>query len=419
MAIKKTVLASLIFLGLVGLTVVQLRLLWLGVKLELHRFEQQTNAALRKFQSDIFDNLEVEKALGEAVVAVHLPIEDSTKVNLVKQLETMLAKRLLEYGVAADFSLAVTDVSTMWVLLPGTAFESGHFRFNIFRIYLGNTVKERSGRECYLHLHVNNLFAFLLQQLYYLLFPSLLFLLFLVAGFLLLFRSLNQWQRLDRIKNDFINHLTHELNNPVFAISMSSNLLKQQPTQWATYLPFIEKETQKLKTYIDKVLELASFERGQHQLRQEPIDLQDLIEEVVAAFQLQVAAASATIHLDFQAAPSQLWLDRLYFANSLSNLIDNSLKYNDKVPMITISTWRERNIFYIQIKDNGIGIPKPEQKYIFDKFYRVKSKNHAAKNGFGLGLSYVQQIVHAHRGRVKVESELGQYTIFTIQLPIE
>ncbi|NJL76769.1 MAG: HAMP domain-containing histidine kinase [Saprospiraceae bacterium] len=337
----------------------------------------------------------------------------------MKQLETMLAKRLLEYGVAADFSLAITDVSSMWILLQGTAFEASNFRFDAFRIYLGNTVKKQSGRECYLHLHINHLFAFLLRQLYYLLFPSLLFLLFLVASFLLLLRSLNQWQRLDRIKNDFINHLTHELKNPVFAISMSSNLIKQQPTQWATYLPFIEKETQKLKTYIDKVLELASFERGQHQLRQEQIDVQELIEEVVAAFQLQVAATSAKIYLDFQAFSPQLLLDRLHFANSLSNLIDNSLKYNDKIPVITISTRAERNIFYIQVKDNGIGIPKPEQKYIFDKFYRVKNKNHAAKYGFGLGLSYVQQIVQAHRGRVKVESELGQYTIFTIQLPIE
>jgi two-component system phosphate regulon sensor histidine kinase PhoR len=415
---KKILLAGIILLGLVGLVAVQVRLLWLGIQLELNRFEQQTNQALRQFQSDFFDDVSLEKSLGEALINVHLPSNDSTKLGLVEALENKLKKRLSEHHVTTDISIAITDASSLWVLMHGVSFDANRFRFDVFRLYLGNTIKENSNRACYLHVHINHLFAFLLQQLYYLVLPSVLFLVLLFVGFGLLFRYLNQWQQLDRFKNDFINHLTHELNNPVFAISMSSNLLKQHPEQMNTYLPFIEKETQKLKTYIEKVLELASFEQSHYHLKYEKVFVQQLIQETVEPYQLILASSGTAIQFDFQATDRALWLDRLHFANCLNNLVENAIKYNDKIPSITISTRSKQKTFYIQIKDNGIGIPKAAQRYIFDKFYRVSNKHNQTVKGFGLGLSYVNQIIKAHGGKITVESELEKHTIFNIQLPI-
>ena len=102
----------------------------------------------------------------------------------------------------------------------------------------------------------------------------------------------------------------------------------------------------------------------------------------------------------------------------LNNLLENALKYNDKIPIIEINTRVEEQRYFIEVKDNGIGISTDDQKQIFDKFYRVSTGDLHRVKGFGLGLNYVKQVVEANKGQITVKSKIGEGSTFTIELPI-
>jgi two-component system phosphate regulon sensor histidine kinase PhoR len=125
-----------------------------------------------------------------------------------------------------------------------------------------------------------------------------------------------------------------------------------------------------------------------------------------------------TIELNLNAENDVIKVDELHFTNVINNLIDNAIKYNDKVPLIKINTFNISLGIQIEVIDNGIGLSKDDQQKIFEKFYRVGKGNVHDVKGFGLGLSYVQTIVEAHNGKIWVESKLKEGSKFIIQLPL-
>ena len=145
--------------------------------------------------------------------------------------------------------------------------------------------------------------------------------------------------------------------------------------------------------------------------------MNSLIKDIISSFSLKVTSKEGEIVTNLKAANDLVLIDEVHFTNVIFNLMDNALKYCDKTPILTLETWNEKDFICVSIEDNGIGMKKEHLKKIFDKFYRVSTGNLHNVKGFGLGLSYVRKIVNDHQGTIKVESEIGLGTKFTITIP--
>jgi len=173
----------------------------------------------------------------------------------------------------------------------------------------------------------------------------------------------------------------------------------------------------RLKFQVEKVLQMAIFEKTRMKLNLVLMDINKVLYSVIDNFKLQMVNSKGKIHTDLKAVTSSVMVDEIHFMNAISNLIDNAIKYSKGQPDITISTRNTRKGIIIVVEDKGIGISKDDLKRIFDKFYRVQRPNNVI--GTGLGLSICKGIVEAHGGSIEVENRQGGGTIFTVQMPVE
>ncbi|MCU0355744.1 MAG: HAMP domain-containing histidine kinase [Cytophagales bacterium] len=228
-------------------------------------------------------------------------------------------------------------------------------------------------------------------------------------------------KRLAEIQQDFINNMTHEFKTPLSTIAISSEVLKdpaitKSPERLLNYATIIGQEAGRLKSQVERVLQMASLEDDELKLKHEPADLHELIGRAAEPFRLPLAERGGKLSLDLQAENPHASVDKLHLTNVLYNLLDNAIKYNRNVPEITVATRNEKNTVCVTVSDNGIGIEPEHQKRVFDRFYRVPTGNLHDVKGFGLGLNYVRLIAKAHGGSAKVESTPGQGSRFTVSI---
>ena len=255
--------------------------------------------------------------------------------------------------------------------------------------------------------------------------PAILFTLFLFIIFVVMTYLLIRQRRMSEIKNDFINNMTHEFKTPISTISLAAQMLND-PTVGKSEAMFkhisgiINDETKRLRFQVDKVLQMSMFDRGAMKFHPQELDLHTIIGDVVNTFRLKVQNIGGEITANLNATDTYIYVDEMHFTNVLFNLLDNAVKYRDEERNLTlkIGTRNTKNgRIQITISDNGIGIKREYIRKIFDRFYRVHTGNRHDVKGFGLGLSYVKNIVDASDGSIHVESELGKGTQFVITLP--
>jgi two-component system phosphate regulon sensor histidine kinase PhoR len=152
-------------------------------------------------------------------------------------------------------------------------------------------------------------------------------------------------------------------------------------------------------------------------LKKETVDLHELLEEAKDNFLFNQLEQGGEIILQLEASPCSIYADMVHITNVVYNLLDNAIKYCDKIPAINVHTTTEKEGVSIRFEDNGLGIKREDIKLIFDKFYRVPTGNIHNVKGFGLGLFYVKLIIEAHHGKIQVKSKLGEGTTFLIWLP--
>lgn len=256
--------------------------------------------------------------------------------------------------------------------------------------------------------------------------PQILFSLLLVSltvgAFVLIYRNLQQQQRLAEMRSGLISNITHELKTPIATVSVAMEALENfnalnDPARTREYLDISRSELNRLSMLVDKVLKTAAFEQKGLELHPEPFDLRQLIEEALSYLRVHFEKTGAEVQFTCQGEDFTIEADRTHLANVLYNLIDNALKYSNGRPRIEVSLHNSQNTAQLSVKDNGLGIPPEYQDRIFDKFFRVpRGDEHDAK-GYGLGLSYVAKVVEKHKGKITVESKPGGGSRFTVFLP--
>ncbi|MFM1874926.1 MAG: hypothetical protein RL266_663, partial [Bacteroidota bacterium] len=187
-------------------------------------------------------------------------------------------------------------------------------------------------------------------------------------------------KRLSEIKNDFVNNMTHEFKTPISTISASAELLRtgnldNNPEKRARYYKMIADESNRLKLQVEKVLQMAQFDKNEIDLNLTVCDIHTLVTQAAASVQILLDERNGELKFDLRATEPKLKVDELHFTNIIRNLLDNAIKYCADQPIIVISTNNNAKGISISISDNGIGISTAQKKQIFEKFYRVPTGN--------------------------------------------
>ena len=229
-----------------------------------------------------------------------------------------------------------------------------------------------------------------------------------------LFVILRQKQ-LSEVQRDFVNNMTHELQTPISTIRIAADVLNSdnivsQPTRHKRYVQIVQDEILRLQGQVEMVLSMAKAERNALSLQKERLDARQMIDAVLLPYEEKVRFQANAVDIMVDADPFHLRC-------LLRNLVDNALKYSDDVPDVVVETYNKGKNLVIAVRDQGIGIAPEYQKKVFNQFFRIPYGDVHNVKGFGIGLSYVKQIVRAHHWHLGLESELGKGSTFRITIP--
>lgn len=307
-------------------------------------------------------------------------------------------------GYSQEVAQMPADASYLQVLFPGNSDEQ---------------------QNSYLQIYFPGRGRYLLEYGIDYMIPSFIFTGILMVVFIVVIVLVFRQKKLSEMKNDFINNMTHEFKTPISTISLASQMLSdpavgKSPAVLAHISGVIGDETKRLRFQVEKVLQMAMFDRQKTHLKLQDVSINALVDTVVNTFRLKVEKAGGVIEAHLDAEDDICMIDEMHFTNVVFNLLDNAYKYaREEEPLrLSVSTRTVGDSLELSVTDNGIGIRKEDLKKIFDKFYRVPTGNVHNVKGFGLGLAYVLKIVRDHKGEIKAESELGKGTTFSISIPL-
>ena len=238
-----------------------------------------------------------------------------------------------------------------------------------------------------------------------------------ITGYILGSIFVTKGASLARVQNDFTAAISHELRTPVTAIrlfmeSLRDGRLSDDDRQHV--LELLGRETERLELLVTRVLELSRLESGGHAWRRETVDVRELVDEAVLAFDASTLEHPTPVAVDVE--PGLVIVgDRHVLVRALVNLLVNAWKYTGPQKKIEIEARSARRRIEIVVRDNGVGIEPAEQRSIYEQFKRGRAAHDSGKPGVGLGLAFVRAIVRGHRGKLDFESKPGE-TAFRIRL---
>lgn len=245
----------------------------------------------------------------------------------------------------------------------------------------------------------------------------------LAFGLTLTIRSVTHQLELSRLKSDFVSTISHEFKSPLTAVRHLTEILisDRVPSEdrRKRYYRVMLDQIERLSLLIDNILDLAKMEEGRYELELEPVEVGDLLREIVEAVDHRVRHDGFLIRIEVENPGPTIFLDVEAITQATTNLIDNAVRYSGESREVVVQGFSDSTHFNIAVEDFGIGLGADEKRRVFERFYRGGDELTRSVKGTGLGLSLVKQIAEAHGGSVAVESEAGCGSTFTIKLSLE
>lgn len=236
-------------------------------------------------------------------------------------------------------------------------------------------------------------------------------------------RFISRFEKIFQIREDFSYAMIHDMKTPLTSIIMAlkflrSGKLDNRQEMKDKYFDIAENEADHLLTLTNKVLTISKLENHKLEMNKTEVELTPIIEKLTEKFK---AKSQKTVNFITDIKAETAYADAEYLVEVLSNLIDNSIKYSGESVEVRISTARDDRYTVLKVHDNGFGISDKDIHLIFRKYERAsaaKRNRRKGASGFGLGLNFVDQVVEAHHGKIFVSSIEGEFTEFTIYLPL-
>ena len=375
-------------------------------------------------------------AISEVVQTIRVMNRDSAATDPVRQvgnnyfvanvndtpqpylLENLLKEEFKRSHLLEDFEYGIYDCFTDSIVFGSKiSFKPGREREQAKQIH---KLEDFEPDGHYFGVVFPNRSSFILQQLDFWMYSSVVILLIILFFSYTIYVILQQ-KRLSEIRTDFVNNMTHELKTPISTIGLSAEAIisptvSGSPERVKQYVNIIRNENARLRSQVDRVLQIASLSPRKMDLAQESIDFHEMIRTAAETFEVQAKEQDGKLAVELEATHALVKGDKVHLTNVIYNLLDNAIKYSPDHPDIRIRTFNRDNRLFVEISDNGLGIDKANHKLIFEKFYRVPTGNLHAVRGYGLGLFYVKTIIKAHGGKIALTSTPDKGSTFQLQL---
>jgi PAS domain S-box-containing protein len=244
------------------------------------------------------------------------------------------------------------------------------------------------------------------------------------AQYLLSFADVSKLKEVDRLKSNIVANVSHELRTPLSSIKAYTELLLMGAEADSVelrqeWLAVIDREADRLASLVNNLLELSRLESEYLELKRAPLKLEAVVSDVVSMLGVQAQKRNVRIEQIVQPDLPPLLAEEGLIRSAIRNLLSNAIKFSREGGRVQVSVAQEGENITLSVQDEGIGIPKEAIPHLFTKFYRVQSAETAVMQGTGLGLALAKEAVVAHGGRIEVQSELGQGTVFTMMIPLD
>jgi two-component system phosphate regulon sensor histidine kinase PhoR len=238
----------------------------------------------------------------------------------------------------------------------------------------------------------------------------------------LVLHDITEIRRVERVRRDFVDNVSHEFKTPLTAIQGFAETLLggalEDPKNSRRFLEIISDHAVRLSQLTNELLKLSQIETGRLELNLRPVAVRDLVDACLET--AKIKANPKGLSLDKQCSDDlpRVQGDRQHLREVLQNLLDNAIQYTPSGGKVTISAVANGNVVKISVADSGVGILHDEQQRIFERFYRTEVARTLEIGGTGLGLAIAKHLIEAHNGRIEVESEVGKGSVFSVYVPI-
>ncbi len=413
-----------VIIAIVGLSAAfMMQMLWIvgGFQYTISKIKSDVN---EKLEQALFTEAEQRACLYLKSIAVSPPNSDKPDITyfeteLNKETKSNISlpklKAILDKSLPSDYSIILYN--------NGKEHYYGGDNRAIQLSVKSAVFYTRTDQSQAIQIELTNPYSIFFEELGLLALASFLM---LIITLLCIFKQVGiiRWQQNNaKMKKIMTYSMIHDIKTPLSTIRLGLGALDHEriandSEKRTKYLQVISTETQHAYSLINRILTISKSQAGKLELRKVQVDMTSMLSKMEENFKVnRLKNVSFENHINCQYA----FADEEYLKEIFYNLIDNSIKYSDGDVTIRISTDKVDKGVSIRVRDNGIGISKADQKVIFDKYERASAAKRTFKKkgapGFGLGLTYVFQVIDAHEGMIGVESELGKYTEFSIFLP--